>query len=303
MDRQFSLSGSLTRRRRPEERGETLVLQPDSNVVFLDKTTISLPPAAVPAPEVPTSTMDEWFYPTTETPPQNVVLTANDDILPTPIFAGTTRLTEYAQTGAGGMTVKFDIIGIPSTEPHPFRGIKVGASNGQRVKLMVCTAADDAHPEIKPVYNGEAIVSWWTEDARGVHVKFKLDDGIDGYDTHPFAEYNVGDDGQLMTMMCWPITEAEVIVEAKPKTTFNRMSAVTQSQILCKNDDDFHAFCFSIAESLGVYADPEMEPSLLAAEVIYAYCGIESRAKFKESEEARAKWNTLLQMFRSRRRR
>jgi hypothetical protein len=288
MEKQFSIHGILTRRRRPEDqvvRSETV---PEAPNLVLEQKVDELDEL-------------EWFRPSVPVAPATAESNLDSEETGSnfqAIYAGISRLAEHSERGSVGMSAKFDILDIPSTAPHPFRGIKVGNTNGQRVKLMVCTTSDEVTQEVVPVYNGEAIVSWWSEDARGMHVGFKLDDGLDGYKIHPFKEYSVGDDGQMMTLACWPITEQEVIVPAKAKRGFNQMTPTTQSQIMCKNDEEFQAFCFSIAESQEVYADPDAPADKLAAEVVYAYCGVNSRSELTKNEAAKEKWNTLLTMFR-----
>lgn len=214
-----------------------------------------------------------------------------------PFWIGSSRLLDHHNSARNGISAKFTIALDMNNCPHPFRGLKSGYSSGHRLRLKVCT--DSALPI--PVYEGEGMLAYWSEDFFGCHFSIKFDDGPDGVRENPFQIYRFGKlDGDLFTVAIWLIDDQDEVVEPKVKKSFSEITPTQQSQILCKSDSAFQVWIIKLAKKQGFIADKDALAFENAGNAVKFLCDIKSRAELTKDAFAKAKWIELLGQFRSR---
>lgn len=229
-----------------------------------------------------------------------------------PYWAGRIRLIDHYVRGTRGMGARFDLTDALGDQPSPFRGLKDGASSGQRLTMLI-SSLDPVDPV--PIYRGEGILAHWHEDARGVHLELKFDDGPDGSvpreagaAINPFQNHRADrETGEEFVLAFWLVEDNEVLTgrfrNGRKRPGFNAMGAAQQSQILCKTDPDFQEWAIRFAGGeLGIEPIPGEPASETAARIVRAWCGVESRAEFAMADGAiaRERWADLLHLFRTR---
>jgi hypothetical protein len=224
-----------------------------------------------------------------------------------PVYFGDLRLYTWSNSAKMGMTVSLGVLDRSFTDIHPFKGLGIGKENGQRFRLWIAEHCEDERPisEAPVVYKGEAVLSFWSDDPRGMTVKFLLDDGPDGASgKHPFDGFPAGPkEGQTFQGVCWAISDEDNIQDPrriKLKTPFFALKEVTQAQILCR-DQKFITYLKSNEVALldGEVSDVDVfaDGPAYAADVVRRHLGIESRGELGHqtvaAERARMRWARL----------
>lgn len=244
---------------------------------------------------------------THETEPKDAVAQPDQRPSAPPVYFGDFRLYTWNASPRDGMTVKLGILDRSFTDIHPFKGLMIGKENGQRFRIWIAHQCLDGQTveDAEIVYKGEAVLMFWSDDPRGMTVKFLLDDGPDGVSgKHPFDGLPCGTkDGQSLQGACWAMADDEKPQDPhriRPKTPFFALDEVKQSNILCR-DQKFINFLKENevrlldgeVSSVDVFSDG---PGF-AADVVRRHLGIESRGELKHqtyaAERARTKWARL----------
>jgi hypothetical protein len=230
-----------------------------------------------------------------------------------PIYVGGARLANWGHTAKGGMAVEFLIKEIGPREVNPFKGLRCGKSDGQRLRTWVGPYSEAleiaALDEVESVYAGETMLTYWGDtSSKGMTVKVLIDNTADGVNgRNPFADMQEGAvEGQDFFTSFWAIDDDESVVAKKavrPRTPFYQLSEVKQANILT-GDQEFVNFLarrstMLAAESLAsVASDVSESPRKWAEEIIRAILGIESRSVMNHETiagvEARKKWKALV---------
>ena len=246
-------------------------------------------------------------------PALTVVETPVDAAPVPPVYVGGARLAYWGHTAKGGMAVEFLLKEVGPREVNPFKGLKCGKSDGQRLRMWVgpySELVEIAHlDEVESVYAGETMMTYWGDtSSKGMTVKVLIDNTADGVNgKNPFADMPVGAiEGQDFFASFWTIDDDESLVPKKavrPRTPFYQMSEVKQANILT-GDQEFVNFLANRIGRLadearaGIAADISESPRKWAEEVVRAFLRIESRAVMNhetiEGVEARKRWKTLV---------
>lgn len=228
-----------------------------------------------------------------------------------PIYSGYVRILDYGVKPRTGMTAKLLLVDPNDPLIHPFRGLRTAQHSGHRLRVVMSVPKQDEDDET--LYVGDGSLSWWADDPKGMKATIRVDDGgVDAPERHPLTGYEAGvNDGDTIYLAVWALAndeqpEAPDQARKTARTPFRDMSETQQSHILCR-DEKFQHFCMKQASKyvpdermieLPVFED---SGSKFAAFVLTSYCGIESRADFKqdtfEAFQARQKWRHLMQDF------
>lgn len=170
---------------------------------------------------------------------------------------------------------------------------------------------------IPATYEGQALLVRWGETSTaGRTVTFQIEEGPDASPLHPFKGFRAGKDGDRFLIMCVPIGNDEQPISeiaasrestippgagigsppesaassapaASPKERrpFHMLPLATQAAIRCQ-DATFIAWL--------KLDDPTPET---AAEVVRAYCGVDSRSQLSGHPIAAAKWRAMNERF------
>jgi hypothetical protein len=220
-----------------------------------------------------------------------------------PVYEGYVSILDYGMRVTVGMTVKFAL--EPGAEIHPFKGLVARPTGGHRLRLIISVLNGDEEPY--NIYSGESMLVAWAEDHRiGMSVKFRLDDGPDGYTEHPLKDMGKG---ERVYIACWAVSEDEDLQDPrearKSSRVFSNIGPAQQSQIKCRLDRDFQKWCRDFAR---LKLDPNIDlpdfefgPAEYAASVVRAWCGVESRTEFSQDNlhglNARQAWIKMLRDF------
>lgn len=225
-----------------------------------------------------------------------------------PVYSGEIQLLNWASTARSGTTVRATLK-EPADRVHPLKGMVCGAQYGQRFRAVINTIESEL-VALETDFLGEAVLLAWGDDSSvGMSVRLLLSEA-DGSQGHPLQHRNAGKTGgDLLHLTLWALDDDETPQEpdkVRKRKPFSAMSAVQQSQILCR-DPDFQRW---LSETLPDLVQGEDFARLsrrarpgdeFAAGVIYEICGIESRSELgsesPHGEAARLKWRRLLGQY------
>jgi hypothetical protein len=229
-----------------------------------------------------------------------------------PVYLGTVQILHWGNTSAQGMTAK---VNLPDEhgDRHPFRGMPWGASGGQRLHLAFMPFSEDGDSTPRAdtaFFSGEAQLLFWGEDcSKGKFVSLRIDAGPDGAKgVHPFEGMSAGlRGGERLFMACWAIADDETAVDPstiRPRRPFSTLKACAQANIMCLKSD-FQRWVTDNAAALlpagHPLPSPGTSPGSVAAGIVKAHCGIESRSELDEEtphgEASRTRWRALLASF------
>jgi hypothetical protein len=231
-----------------------------------------------------------------------------------PVYVGGVRLVDWGATARGGMTIELLLRDVGPREVNPFKGLKHGKSNGQRLKSWVgpySEALEVAHlEELECVYSGESLLLFYGDTCtKGVTVKVLLDSGPDGVNgKHPFDGMAIGSiEGADLFCSFWLINDDETLVSKKAvrkRIPFHQLSEVRQANLVVK-DEEFINFLSKRIDKLLRGARPDIliedGPSEWATEVVRMYLGVESRSVMNDDTidavNARKRWKTLMSYY------
>lgn len=227
-----------------------------------------------------------------------------------PIYVGGARLLDQGITARSGMTVELLLRDVGPREVHPFKGLKWGKSQGQRLKTWIGPYSELAEinqlDELESMYSGETQLTYWGETCtKGVTIKMLLDNGPDGVrGVNPFHEQPIGPiEGMDLFVSFWAINDDETVVPkkaARKSTPFHQLSEVRQANTLV-NDEEFVNFLHARLHRLVGDAHPEValadSPKEWAKEVVRIHLGVESlkimNLETIEGVEPRKRWKLL----------
>ncbi|MDW9479075.1 hypothetical protein GOB57_10405 [Sinorhizobium meliloti] len=227
-----------------------------------------------------------------------------------PIYVGGARLLDQGTTARSGMTVELLLRDVGPREVHPFKGLKWGRSQGQRLKTWIGPYSELAEinqlDELESMYSGETQLTYWGETCtKGVTIKMLLDSGPDGVKgVNPFHERPIGPiEGMDLFVSFWAINDDETIIPkkvARKSTPFHQLSEVRQANTLV-NDEEFVNFLYARLTRLIGEARPEIHladnPKDWAKEVVRMHLDVESlkimNLETIEGVEPRKRWKLL----------
>jgi hypothetical protein len=237
-----------------------------------------------------------------------------------PIYAGSVRVVNYGMGARTGRTAVLQLVDPPDPHVHPFKGLRWsrsrsagGDARGHRLHLVISQPPDDDWGEDTDLYIGEGMLNWLSDDcANGMRVTLRFDGGPDGADWHPLTGLEADQKGgDIAYLACWAVADDEAVQDPREarraSRPFSTLTAVQQSQIKCRTDERFQAWCAEAAASL---LPPRTAAGLpcaddgsmaLAEAVVRAYCGVTSRSTFSQDTAqgfaARQRWQEMLRLY------
>lgn len=235
-----------------------------------------------------------------------------------PVYSGFARVLDYGTKPLTGMTVKFALSDPEDPEVHPFKGMRCARHAGHRLRIVVSQPVEGE--EDRTLFVGEASLTWWSDDCQnGMRVTIRLDDGgPDAPQRHPLTGLEPGRNGEAVFFACWALDNGEAPEHPRDarnsaRKPFVQMTAVQQSNIKCRRDERFQAWCSAEAagllpsEARAALPDFGVDPIKFAEATVRAFCGVASRSEFNQDTAAgfaaRQRWQEMLRLFEAWRRR
>lgn len=232
---------------------------------------------------------------------------------PPPIYFGGARLVRWSDTDRGGMTVEVALRDVGPREVNPFKGLRFGKSEGQRLRAWVgpySELIEIGDLPVESLYAGECQLMYYGDTCtKGVTAKVLLDDGPDGVaGVHPFRGMDTGNvEGQDLYVAFWAIDDDEAIIHkkaARRRTPFHQLSEVRQANLVVQ-DQEFvnflHARLRALVGDRRPDLSPEDEPRRWAEAVVRLHLNVESRSVMNdetiEGADARRKWKELMSEY------
>ncbi|MCZ7861227.1 hypothetical protein O9X98_07375 [Agrobacterium salinitolerans] len=227
-----------------------------------------------------------------------------------PIYVGGARLLDQGVTARSGMTVELLLRDVGPREVHPFKGLKWGKSQGQRLKTWIGPYSELAEinqlDELESMYSGETQLTYYGDTcSKGVTIKMLLDNGPDGVrGVNPFHEQPIGPiEGMDLFVSFWAINDDETVIPkkaARKSTPFHQLSEVRQANTLV-NDEEFVNFLYARLHRLVGEARPDIQladnPKEWAKEIVRIHLDVESlkimNLETIEGVEPRKRWKLL----------
>lgn len=236
-----------------------------------------------------------------------------------PIYAGGVRLINAVTSIKGGMWADFLLRDVGPREVNPFKGLRWGKDNGQRMKTWIGPYSEAIElaelSDVPHLYAGETMLTYWGDTCSAdTTVKVLFDPGPDGAKgAHPLGKESSELDlsggkkvGSDLFVAFWAINDDESIIPkkaAKLTTGLHRMNEVKQANTVT-NDPEFCNFLHARLDRFLGAQRPAMRledgPKKWAAEVVRLYLG-GSRSVMNEENmdgvEARKRWKSLFSEY------
>ena len=233
-----------------------------------------------------------------------------------PVYIGGARLINWGNTAKGGMTIEIMLKDIGPKEVNPFKGLKFGKSNGQRLKTWIGPYSETAeitqieNETLESLYKNESLLLFYGDTCtKGVTIKILLDCGPDGENgKHPFDGMTTGKvEGEDLYASFWLINDDENIIPKaaiKTRTPFHQLSEVKQSNILVRDAEFVNFLSNRVDQLVGITRTTNNiteKPTDWAIEIVRLFIGVETRSIMNEDNHeglaARKKWKILMSSY------
>lgn len=223
-----------------------------------------------------------------------------------PLYTGAARLLDWASTARAGLVAKLELMEADEKGLHPFKGMSCGPAYGQRLHAVISALPDDGG-DAEADYADEAILLHWADDCfAGMSLKLLLGEQA-GDQPHPLQHHPAGKKGGASLFVAfWAVDDDETLQrpdQVRRRRSFATLSAIQQSQILCRTPDFQRWLNDVVLNRLPQSDRSHLAPcgragDAFAADLVRHVCRIGSRAELgnddSNGQHAREIWRALL---------